>query len=127
MEALQRPNVLILGAGAVGLSFAGRLARVATVYAACRPVHAGAIRERGLVMEGVWGTGTVEEVNPITGPEEVPAGVDYIIITAKGTDTLAICEEYAGPSGADRWRASRTASETRISSPDTPISSSAEP
>jgi len=96
MEALQRPVILILGAGAVGLSFAGKLARVATVYAACRPVHAGAIRERGLVMEGVWGTGTVEEVNPITGPEEVPAGVDYIIITAKGTDTLAISREYAG-------------------------------
>ncbi len=96
MEALQRPVILILGAGAVGLSFAGRLAGVAGVYAACRPVHADAIRERGLVMEGIWGAGTVKGVVPITGPGEVPPGVDLVIITAKGTDTRAICEEYAG-------------------------------
>ncbi|NLM82531.1 MAG: 2-dehydropantoate 2-reductase [Candidatus Methanoculleus thermohydrogenotrophicum] len=95
MATLQRPVILILGAGAVGLSLAGRLARVATVYAACRPVHAGAIRERGLMMEGIWGTGTVDGIIPVAGPEEVPVGVDFVIITAKGTDTLAICEEYA--------------------------------
>ncbi len=95
MEALERPVILVLGAGAVGLSLAGRLAEVATVYAACRPVHADVIRERGLVMEGVWGTGTVDGVIPVMGPEEVPVGVDFVIITAKGTDTLAICEEYA--------------------------------
>jgi len=58
---------------------------------ACR-CHPGAGSRDG----GVWGTGTVKGVNPITGPEEVPAGVDYIIITAKGTDTLAISREYAG-------------------------------
>lgn len=96
MVALQRPVILILGAGAVGLSLAGKLAGTATVYAACRPVHADAIREQGLVMEGIWGTGTVGGIVPIKGPEEVPAGVDIIVITAKGTDTLAICEEYAG-------------------------------
>ncbi|NQS74362.1 MAG: ketopantoate reductase family protein [Methanoculleus sp.] len=96
MKAFQRPTILILGAGAVGLSFAGRLAGVAAVYAACRPVHAGAIRERGLAMDGIWGSGTIEGITPITGSEEVPPGIDLIIITAKGTDTLAICEEYAG-------------------------------
>lgn len=96
MDALQRPVVLILGAGAVGLSFAGRLAGVARVYAACRPMHADAIRERGLVMEGAWGAGTIDGVTPITGPEEVPDGVDFVIITAKGTDTLAVVREYAG-------------------------------
>ncbi|MCK8518626.1 ketopantoate reductase family protein [Methanoculleus sp. 7T] len=96
MEALQRPVVLILGAGAVGLSLAGKLAGTATVYAACRPVHAGAIRERGLVMEGIWGTGTVGGIICVAGPQEVPPGVDFVIITAKGTDTRAICEEYAG-------------------------------
>ncbi len=96
MKAFQRPTILILGAGAVGLSFAGRLAGVAAVYAACRPVHADAIRERGLAMDGIWGAGTIEGITPITGSEEVPSGVDLVIITAKGTDTLAICEEYAG-------------------------------
>jgi len=96
MDARKRPAILILGAGAVGLSLAGRLAGVARVYAACRPVHADLIRKRGLVMEGVWGTGTIDGVTPITGPEEAPDEVDYVIITAKGTDTLAIAREYAG-------------------------------
>ena len=96
MESLQRPTILILGAGAVGLSLAGQLCGVATVYAACRPVHAGAVRERGLIMEGIWGNGTVDGIAPVTGPEEVPPAVDLVIITAKGTDTRAICEEYAG-------------------------------
>ncbi|MCK9278531.1 MAG: 2-dehydropantoate 2-reductase [Methanoculleus sp.] len=96
MEALQRPVILILGAGAVGLSLAGKLRRVARVYAACRPVHAGAIRERGLVMEGVWGDGTADTIACVASPEEVPPVIDFVIITAKGTDTRAICEEYAG-------------------------------
>jgi len=96
MDALQRPVVLILGAGAVGLSLAGRLLSVATVYAACRPAHAGAIRERGLVMEGIWGNTTHGGLACVTGPDEVPPAVDFVIITAKGTDTRAICEEYAG-------------------------------
>ncbi|WP_292731051.1 ketopantoate reductase family protein [Methanoculleus sp.] len=96
MEALQRPVILILGAGAVGLSLAGKLRGVARVYAACRPVHAGAIRERGLVMEGVWGDGTVDAIACVAGPEEAPSGIDFVIVTAKGTDTRAICEEYAG-------------------------------
>ncbi|HQP71716.1 MAG TPA: 2-dehydropantoate 2-reductase N-terminal domain-containing protein, partial [Methanoculleus sp.] len=52
MEPLQQPTVLILGAGAVGLSLAGKLHGVATVCVACRQVHANAIVERGLVMEG---------------------------------------------------------------------------
>jgi len=96
MEALQRPVILILGAGAVGLSLAGKLRGVARVYAACRPVHAGAIRARGLMMEGIWGDGTVDAIACISGPEEAPPGIDFVIITAKGTDTRAICEEYAG-------------------------------
>ncbi len=96
MEALQRPIILILSAGAVGLSLAGRLSEAATIYAACRPVHAEAIRRQGLVMEGVWGDATHDGITPITGPDEVPPDVDFIIITAKGTDTRAICEEYAG-------------------------------
>lgn len=96
MEALQHPTVLILGAGAVGLALAGRLCSAARVYAACRPVHADAIRTRGLVMEGVWGSGTVRGIVPVTGPDEVLHDPGFIIVTAKGTDTRAVCEEYAG-------------------------------
>ena len=95
MEPLQQPTVLILGAGAVGLSLAGKLHGVATACVACRQVHASAIVERGLVMEGVWGDRTVRGIRCVMGPEELPTSIDFIIITAKGTDTRAICEEYA--------------------------------
>jgi 2-dehydropantoate 2-reductase len=90
-----RPTVLILGAGAVGLSLAGKLADFASVFAACRPGHAGAIRQRGLEMNGIWGERTVTGISCIAGAGEAPPSPDYVFITAKGTDTLAICEEYA--------------------------------
>jgi 2-dehydropantoate 2-reductase len=96
MKESERPVIAILGAGAVGLSLAGKLAGAARVYVLCRPVHADAIRERGLLMAGIWGDRTVEGIACIVGPEEVPPTVDYIFITAKGTGTAAICEEFAG-------------------------------
>jgi 2-dehydropantoate 2-reductase len=95
MDHSKRPVVLILGAGAVGLSLAGKMAGVAEVYAACRPGHAAAIREHGLVMEGIWGNLSVPEISCVGGPTDAPPDPDYILITAKGTDTQAICEEYA--------------------------------
>jgi 2-dehydropantoate 2-reductase len=89
------PVVLVLGAGAVGLSLAGKLADVASVYAACRPLHAEAIRQRGLAMKGIWGERAVPGITCIAGAEEAPPAPDLVFITAKGTDTHAICEEYA--------------------------------
>ncbi|MBP2145261.1 2-dehydropantoate 2-reductase [Methanofollis sp. W23] len=95
MTEANRPDVLVLGAGGVGLSLAGALAAVAHVTVACRPRHAGAIRRDGLVMEGVWGDRTVREIACITGLEESLPAPDLVVITAKGFDTRAICEEYA--------------------------------
>lgn len=95
MNHSKRPVVLILGAGAVGLSLAGKMAGTAEVYAACRPRHAAAIQDHGLIMEGVWGNASVSGVSCVGGPAEAPANPDYVLITAKGTDTRAICEEYA--------------------------------
>ncbi|WP_298666076.1 ketopantoate reductase family protein [uncultured Methanofollis sp.] len=96
MSHAKCPVVLILGAGAVGLSLAGKMAGVADVYAACRPRHAAAIREHGLVMEGIWGNLSVMGISCVSGRADVPPDPDYILITAKGPDTQAICEEYAG-------------------------------
>ncbi|MDD3620798.1 MAG: 2-dehydropantoate 2-reductase [Methanofollis sp.] len=95
MTEANRPDVLILGAGGVGLSLAGALAGVARVTVACRPRHAAAIARDGLVMEGVWGDCTVREIACITGPEKGLPAPDLVIITAKGFDTRAVCEEYA--------------------------------
>ncbi|PKL60780.1 MAG: 2-dehydropantoate 2-reductase [Methanomicrobiales archaeon HGW-Methanomicrobiales-4] len=94
-EEVKRPLVVILGAGAVGLSLAGRLARVSSVFVACRPAHTAVIRERGLIMSGIWGDQVVSDIECIEGPDACPPDVDYFIITAKGTDTQNICREYA--------------------------------
>ncbi|TAJ43944.1 ketopantoate reductase family protein [Methanofollis fontis] len=99
MEDAQRPVVLILGAGAVGLALAGKLADVADVYAACRHRHASAIREGGLVMDGIWGDRTVGTLSCITGPAELSVDPDLVVVTAKGTDTESICREYAAVMG----------------------------
>lgn len=91
-----KPTILIIGAGAVGLSLAGKLARVATVYAVCRKRHADVIRARGLRMEGVWGDQTVQDITCITVPDEPLPHADLIFVTAKGIDTRSICTTYAG-------------------------------
>ena len=55
-------RVLILGAGAVGLSFAGKISENCEVFVVCRNRHATAIKNRGLVMKGVWGDRTVRNI-----------------------------------------------------------------
>ncbi|TAJ44143.1 ketopantoate reductase family protein [Methanofollis fontis] len=87
-------KVLILGAGAVGLSLAARLSGVCDVRAVCRKRHADAIAERGFRLTGLWGEGTFR----FPASEDVPAGehFDYIFITAKSLATRSLCEQFAG-------------------------------
>ena len=81
----------ILGAGAVGLTIAAQLSRVADVYAVCRPRHAEAISAQGFTRTGVWG----EETIHFPCGENLPEGdYDYLIISCKSTETRSICEEY---------------------------------
>ncbi|MDN7025735.1 ketopantoate reductase family protein [Methanoculleus sp. FWC-SCC1] len=86
-------RVVILGAGAVGLTVAAKLSTVCDVHAVCRRRHADAVRERGFLMTGIWGEGTCR----FACSESLPDGeaADYYIITAKSTDTETICREYA--------------------------------
>jgi len=85
-------KILILGAGAVGLSVAAKLSRVADVHAVCRKATAEAIRERGFSMTGIWG----EADYRFSAAETVPEGAryDYIFITSKSGDTNAICRQF---------------------------------
>lgn len=87
-------NILVLGAGAVGLSVAAKLARVCAVHAVCRARHARAIAAGGLQMTGIWG----EQVHRFSCGPELPAGGrwDYVLITAKSLDTRSLCEQF-GP------------------------------
>ncbi|HJK11460.1 MAG TPA: 2-dehydropantoate 2-reductase, partial [Methanocorpusculum sp.] len=84
-------RILILGAGAVGLTVAAKLSAHAEVYAVCRKRYADAIAADGFVMTGIWGEGTYH----FPCGECVPSGSwDYIIISTKSAATREICESY---------------------------------
>lgn len=84
-------RILILGAGAVGLTVAAKLSEHADVYAVCRKRYAEAIATAGFVMTGIWGEG----IYHFPCGESVPAGTwDYIIISTKSAATRDICESY---------------------------------
>jgi 2-dehydropantoate 2-reductase len=86
-------RVLILGAGAVGLSVAAKLSDVCRVHAVCRPASANAIGERGFSLTGIWGDATYR----FSASVSVPPGsrFDYVIITSKSKDTDAVCRQFA--------------------------------
>jgi len=86
-------DILILGAGAVGLSLAARLSKVADVHAVCRQKHADIIKTKGFKMTGIWG----EETSFFSCGEDIPEDrkFDYIFISSKSTATRSICEQFA--------------------------------
>lgn len=84
-------RILILGAGAVGLTVAAKLSEHAEVYAVCRKKYADAITARGFVMTGIWG----EETAHFPCGDSVPGGAwDYIIIPTKSAATREVCESH---------------------------------
>ncbi len=87
-------RILILGAGAVGLSLAAKLSAICDVHAVCRKRHADMIAERGLLMTGIWG----KETYKFSCGEDVPEGIDfdYVFVSSKSIATEAICEQFAG-------------------------------
>lgn len=83
----------MLGAGAVGLSIAARLSRVADVVAVTRKRYAAAIRQDGFHLTGRWGDGVYDlAVTTRLDPDEE---FDYVFVTAKSVDTAAVCREIA--------------------------------
>ncbi|WP_094228012.1 ketopantoate reductase family protein [Methanolobus psychrotolerans] len=85
-------KVLILGAGAVGLTLAAKLSSVCDVHAVCRKRHADRIKDAGFKMTGLWG----ESTSNFSCSEYVPEDdYDYIIISSKSTATESICEQFS--------------------------------
>ncbi|MBR4987654.1 MAG: ketopantoate reductase family protein [Methanocorpusculum sp.] len=85
-------RILVLGAGAVGLTVAAKLSEHAEVFAVCRERCVSAISENGFTMTGIWG----EKNFALSVGTKPPAGPwDYIIISTKSAATRGICEEYA--------------------------------
>ena len=86
-------KVLVLGAGAVGLSLAARLSPFCRIHALCREQHADAIARRGFRMSGIWGSGNFRFPASPTLPEGEP--FDYCLVTSKSIHTRELCRRYA--------------------------------
>ena len=86
-------EVLVLGAGAVGLSLAAKLSKVASVRAVARERCATAIAKDGFRLTGIWG----DEVFRFPVAPELPESYrcDYAIVASKSRDTAAICRQFA--------------------------------
>ncbi|HVP97324.1 ketopantoate reductase family protein [Methanoregula sp.] len=86
-------KILVLGAGAVGLSVAAKLSTACEVHAVSRKKNADSVRAAGFSLSGIWGTETFRFSISDCVPRD--ARYDYIIITAKSQDTESLCREYA--------------------------------
>ena len=80
---------LVYGAGAVGSAVGGLLARAGhAVTLLGRPQHMAAVRERGLAIEGIWGTHHVPGIVTANSAAELAGhGFDCVLITVKAYDT----------------------------------------
>jgi len=88
-----KTKILVMGAGAVGLSLAAKLSSVAEVVAISRERYARAITRDGLTLHGAWGSGTYR----FRCTAEIPSDeeFDFILITSKSYDTEQLCRTYA--------------------------------
>lgn len=87
-------NVLILGAGAVGLGIAAKLSEVVNVTAITREGPARTISGQGLKLEGAWGNRTYW----FPCSSSPPSGVhfDYVLVSTKAYSIDEVCRSYAG-------------------------------
>lgn len=84
-------RILLLGAGAVGLSIAAKLSKYAEVFAVCRERCSTSIEKDGFYLTGIWGTETFRFPCGTVPPK---GSWDYIIISTKAAATREICEQY---------------------------------
>ena len=91
-------KILVLGAGAIGSVFGGLLAQGGnSVCLIGRKPHLDAIKQQGLLIEGIWGK---HRVHSLTCFESVPAlkahvplSFDVILLCVKSYDTESILRE----------------------------------
>jgi 2-dehydropantoate 2-reductase len=93
-------KIAVMGAGAVGCYFGGRLAQAGhAVTLIARPSHVAAVTSRGLLLETAAGTETVQ-VDATEDPAGV-AGADLVIVSVKSDDVGEVGRQIAGHLGPD--------------------------
>lgn len=85
-------RILVLGAGAVGLTVAAKLSEKAEVFAVARERCVNAVKRDNFKMTGLWGE---KECSLNIGTSAPEGEWDYIIISTKASATREICEEYS--------------------------------
>ena len=89
-------GVLVAGAGALGSVFGGLLAGAGTrVTLLGRAPHLTAVRERGLVVDGLFGRHHIAGLACATNVRELGGRYGTILLTVKSWDTRAMTERVA--------------------------------
>jgi 2-dehydropantoate 2-reductase len=89
-------GVLVAGAGALGSVFGGLLAEAGTrVTLLGRAPHVTAVRERGLVVDGLFGNHRIGALACATDVRELGGRYGAILLTVKSWDTRAMIERVA--------------------------------
>jgi len=91
-------KILVLGAGAIGSVFGGLLAQGGnSVCLVGRKPHLDAIKHKGLLIEGIWGTHRVNSLSCYESLSDlkshVPLTFDVILLCVKSYDTEGILRE----------------------------------
>jgi|SRR5688572_468711 2-dehydropantoate 2-reductase len=97
-----RDAVLVAGAGALGSVFGALLAKAgACVTLLGRPAHLAAVRDRGLVVDGLFGTHRTRVHECVETPDELRGSFGTILLTVKSWATRATIESVAPHLAAD--------------------------
>jgi 2-dehydropantoate 2-reductase len=90
MEAANKLNIAVVGAGAMGSLFGAYLSTSAhVVLVDTWSAHVEAINRQGLTVELPDGDSTVFPLNAMSGADQLKAPVDVAIIFTKSADTMA--------------------------------------
>ena len=92
-------KILVLGAGAIGSVFAGFLSKAGhDVCIVGRKDHIDAIKENGLLIDGIWGLHTVKGIKGYLRIDDIPESCDnkfdVVLLTVKSYDTEAMLREF---------------------------------
>src|SRR4030043_1832731 len=92
-------NIIVLGAGAIGLVFGGFLAKAGhRVVFLGREENVSAVKKHGLFIEGLWGNHLIQNIKGYTNLRELKekegASWDLVLLTVKSYDTENMLKDF---------------------------------